>query len=129
METMLSLPDACLALFNPLKISFSTRLQNEADKKSLSDLMDEADEFVSPTANKPRANAVYNEVTVYENILLGMEWMLKLCEMARKMSLRHKNVKIFGVYINEAPGVCHLYFVGTVGSVMKRLKKLDNNWV
>lgn len=122
METMLSLPDACLALFKPLKISFSTRLQDEADKKSLSDLMDEADEFVSP-------NAVYDEVTVYENILLGMERMLKLCEMARKMSLRHKNVKIFGVYINEAPGTCHLYFVGTVGSVMKRLKKLDNNWV
>ena len=131
----------------PLKIHRSTRIQEEADKKSLSDLIDEADAVVSPTMQQSRSNAHYDEVVACENILLGMEWMLELCELLRRKSLfvkkyhrekiegtqvKVKNCGTVGIYsaaINEGLGTCTLFFVGTVASIIKKLNKLDNTWV
>lgn len=117
----------------PLKILESPRLQAAADKKSLGELIEIADVVVSPS------NLTSNdEPDPVENVLLGMEWMLKLCEMARRKSTRIRkmedgtfrtgNVGIYLVVINEALGPCNMYFVGTFAEIMTRLKELDDNW-
>lgn len=117
----------------PLKILESPRLQAEADKKSLGELIEIADVVVSPS------NLTSNdEPDPVENVLLGMEWGIKLCEMARRKSTRLRkmkdgtfrtgNVGIYLVVIMEALGPCNLYFVGTIAEIMARLKELDDNW-
>ena len=111
------------------KIKFSLKLQDEADKKSLSDLKDAADEYVSPSNQEPHHKTIYDGVEACSNIRLGMEWMKNLCEQVRRSAHRVGTVGIYEIAINEAVGLCSLFFVGTIQTILQRLKKLDDNWV
>jgi hypothetical protein len=105
----------------------SSRLTAEAEKKWLVDLMEESDDYVSPMVLKPRINARYDGKVVVANVLLGMEWMRSLFVTAHRMERRVKGIKIYEILLTEKEGGdCHLFFVGTVSSILKRLKSLDD---
>ena len=123
-----AIKNATSSRLRPFSVRTSIRLQLEANKKSLDELMEAADEYVSPTQQKPRKNAHYDGIEACGNILLGMEWMLRLCEKTRRMS-RSQNHGIVGIYvvdINEVSGTCSLYFVGTIKTILSALRKIDN---
>ena len=111
------------------------RIQREVDKKNGSDLRDIADFSVSPNdyAVAVASPGVRDWAEAYVfGVEAGFELARKLAKFYKTnfavgKTFKEMQANTYEADINDALGTCHLYFVGTVESILAKLKKLGND--
>ena len=106
----------------------SNSIQKAVDKKNGSDLRDIADASFSP--NDWADECAASRMSPAFICSVAREFLRQGVRLSRTLAKRRKQLKsalIYHAQFNDAYGVCTVYFVGTVNSILKRLDKLGND--